>query len=79
MYILCVTSHVSVYCLLFLVVYFGRIFCSRLETILITLCFQEIGFVFEHVSACRIVERIPLSMLLFDARNRSAVTFVDSS
>ena len=58
MYILCVTSHVSVYCLLFLVVYI----LLEARNNPYNLVFPRISkkFASKHVSACRIVvERVP--------------------
>ena len=55
-----IVCNVSRVCLLFTFFSLSFIFCSRLETFLMIFDrFQEIGFVFKHVSACRIVDRIP--------------------
>ena len=71
MYIYCVQRLLA--CML-LFTFFGLslIICSRLETFLMIFHFREIGFVFKtcfDLSNCR---AYPLSILLFDARNRSA-------
>ena len=63
-------------CLLFTFFGLSFIFCSRLETFLTIFHFQEIGFVFKHVSTCR---AYPLSIFFFDAQSRIAQLFVDSS
>ena len=69
----------SVVCLLFTFFGLSFIFCSRLETLRTIFHFQEIGFVFKHVSTCR---AYPLSFCysMRKVESRSKVTlFVDSS